>query len=148
MDGVPGSPRPGRAKTPAARTVFDSHLLSAAIEMGEPQRAIPWLEKSERDFPKDYNPPARLAAAYKELKRWDDSVAAADRALALAYGPRTLRILGAKADAQLGKGDKAGAKATLERALKTAQALPPAQRSDRTIAAIRKRIEDLGALSR
>ena len=133
-----------RAKTPAARTVFDSHLLSAAIGMGEPQRAIPWLEKSERDFPKDYNPPARLAAAYKELKRWDDSVAAADRALALAYGPRTLRILGGKADAQLGKGDKAGAKATLERALKTAQALPPAQRSDRTIAAIRKRIDELG----
>jgi len=134
----------GKAKTPTARTVFDSHLLSAALEMGDPQRAIPWLEKSERDFPKDYNPPARLAAAYKELKRWDDSVAAADRALALAYGPRMLRILGAKADAQLGKGDKAGAKATLERALKVAQELPPAQRSDRTIAAIRKRIDGLG----
>ena len=136
----------GKAKTPAARTVFDSHLLGAALEMGEPQRAIPWLERSERDFPKDYNPPARLAAAYKELKRWDDSVAAADRALALAYGPRMLRILNGKADAQLGKGDKAGAKATLERALKVAQELPPAQRSDRTIAAIRKRIEGLGAL--
>jgi tetratricopeptide (TPR) repeat protein len=136
----------GKAQTPTARTVFDSHLLSAALEMGEPQRAIPWLEKSERDFPKDYNPPARLAAAYKELKRWDDSVAAADRALALAYGPRMLRILGGKADAQIGKGDKAGAKATLERALKVAQELPPPQRSDRTIAAIRKRIDELGAL--
>ena len=73
-----------RAKTPEARAVFDSHRLGAYIEMGEPQRAIPMLEASERDFPRDYNPPARLSAAYKAMKRWDEALAANDRALALA----------------------------------------------------------------
>ena len=132
-----------RAKTPEARTVFDSHRLSAYMEMGEPQRAIPMLEASERDFPKDYNPPARLAAAYKEMERWDEALAATDRALTRAYGPRTLQILGTRAQIQLARGDKEGARATLEKALKTAESMPAGQRSDRAIAAVRKRLDSL-----
>jgi tetratricopeptide (TPR) repeat protein len=132
-----------RAKSPEARTVFDSHRLVAYMEMGEPQRAIPMLEASERDFPKDYNPPARLAAAYKEMKRWDEALAATDRALARAYGPRTLRILGTRAEILLARGDKEGARATLEKALTTAEGLPAGQRSDRMIAAVRQRLDAL-----
>ncbi len=135
----------GTAKAPEARTVFDSHLLSAAIETGEPGRAIPWLERSERDFPRDYNPPARLAVAYRELKRWDEALAATERALARAYGPRTLRILVNKADILAAKGDDAGARATLEKALATAKDLPAGQRSERTISALEKRIAGLPA---
>lgn len=133
----------GKAKTPEARTVFDSHRLSAYLEMGEPQRAVAMLEASERDFPTDYNPPARLAVAYKEMKRWDEALAATDRALARAYGPRTLLILRTRADIQAARGDKAGERATLEKALKTAEGLPPGQRSDRMIAAVRKRLDAL-----
>lgn len=133
----------GRAKSPEARTVFDSHRLVAYMEMSEPERAIPMLEASERDFPGDYNPPARLAAAYKAMKRWDEALAAADRALARAYGPRMLLILGTRAEILLARGDKAGARATLEKALKTAEGLPAGQRSDRAIAAVRKRLESL-----
>jgi tetratricopeptide (TPR) repeat protein len=132
-----------RAKSPEARTVFDSHRLGAYMEMGEPQRAIPMLEASERDFPGDYNPPARLATAYKAMKRWDEALAASDRALALAYGPRTLLIFGTRAEILLARGDKEGARATVEKALKTAEGLPAGQRSERTIAAIRKRLDAL-----
>lgn len=132
-----------RATNPEARTVFDSHRLGAYIEMGEPERAIPMLEASERDFPKDYNPPARLAVAYRELKRWDEALAATDRALTRVYGPRTLQVLGTRAQVQLARGDKEGARATLEKALKTAEGLPPGQRSERTIAAVRKRLDAL-----
>jgi tetratricopeptide (TPR) repeat protein len=131
------------ARSPEARTVFDSHRLSAYLELGEPQRAIPMLEASERDFPKDYNPPARLAVAYKMMKRWDEALAATDRALARAYGPRTLQILGTRAEVLLARGDKEGARATVEKALKTAEGLPAGQRSERTIAAIRKRLDAL-----
>ena len=120
------------ARTAEARAVFDSHRLSVYLELGEPQRAIPMLEASERDFPKDYNPPARLAAAYKEMKRWNEALAATDRALALAYGPRMLRILGTRAEILLAQGDKAGARASIEKALKMAEGMPPGQRSDRT----------------
>jgi tetratricopeptide (TPR) repeat protein len=101
------------------------------------------LEASARDVPKDYNPPARLAVAYKEMKRWDDALAAADRALALGSGPRMLRILGTRAEVLLAKGDRAGARATLERALEAAQDMPAGQRSERTIAAVRKRLDAL-----
>ncbi|HJW14464.1 MAG TPA: thiol reductase thioredoxin, partial [Thermoanaerobaculia bacterium] len=75
-----------RAKSPDARAVFDSHRLETYLELGEPERAIPMLEASERDLPDDYNPPARLAVAYKAARRYDEALAASDRALSKAYG--------------------------------------------------------------
>ena len=44
------------------------------------------FEQSQRDFPDDYNPPARLALAYRALKRWDEALAASDVAMSKAYG--------------------------------------------------------------
>ncbi len=132
-----------KAKTPEARAVFDAHRLSAYLELGEPQRAIPMLEVSERDFPQDYNPPARLGVAFRELKRWDEALAATDRALAKAYGPRKIRILLTRSDILLGRGDPGGARATLGEALSAARALPPGQRSEPLIASVQKK---LGAL--
>lgn len=134
----------GRAKTAEQRAVFDSHRLSAYIELGRPERAVPMLQASERDMPGDYNPPARLAVAYLNLKRWDDGLAAADRALAKAYGPRKLLILRTRADLLAGKGDVAGARRTIEQAVAFAEALPPGQRSDATIASLKKKLDALG----
>jgi thiol-disulfide isomerase/thioredoxin len=78
-----------RAATPGARVVFDSHRLLAYEAVGTPARAVPMLEQSERDFPDDYNPPARLGKAYLDLGRYDDAAAALERALGRAYGPRS-----------------------------------------------------------
>src|SRR5436190_1215636 len=47
-----------KAKTPEERTVYDSHRLTAYMVLGHPEKAIPMLEQSEKDFPNDYNPPA------------------------------------------------------------------------------------------
>src|SRR5262249_4074814 len=44
-----------RAATPQARMVFDAHRLTAYRALGQPERAIPMLEASERDVPEDYN---------------------------------------------------------------------------------------------
>ncbi len=129
-----------KGRTPEARSVFDAHRLSAYLELGEPQRAIPMLEASERDFPLDYNPPVRLGVAYRELKRWDDALAATDRALAKAYGPRKIRILLTRSDILLGRGDQEGARATLAEALSAARALPPGQRSEPLIASVQKQL--------
>ncbi|HEV8117764.1 MAG TPA: thiol reductase thioredoxin [Thermoanaerobaculia bacterium] len=131
------------AKNPEARAVFDSHRLSTYIALGEPERAIPMLEASERDLPDDYNPPARLAAAYKAMKRYDDALAASDRALSKAYGPRKVGILQTRADIQAAKGDTAAARRTIEETLQYAQDLPPGQRSERTIASLRKKLEGM-----
>ncbi len=132
-----------RAKTPEQRTVFDSHRLSAYRELGQTERAIPMLEASERDLPGDYNPPARLAAAYLWMKRWDEALAPSDRALAKAYGPRKLGIYSTRADILSGKGDRESARKTLEEAIAYASALPPGQRSESAIAGLKKKLEAL-----
>ena len=69
------------AKTPEQRAVFDSHRLSAYLELQQPERAIPMLQESEKDLPDDYNPPARLAVAYLAMKKPDEALAASNRAL-------------------------------------------------------------------
>ncbi len=130
-----------RAKTPDARAVFDSHRVSTYVALGEPERAIPMLEASERDLPEDYNPPARLAYAYKAMKKYDEALAASDRALAKAYGPRKIGILQTRADIYAAKGDPVAARKTLEETLRYAEGLPPGQRSERTIASLKKKIE-------
>ena len=130
-----------RAKTPDARAVFDSHRLSTYIALGEPARAIPMLDASERDLPDDYNPPARLAAAFKAMKQYDEALAASDRALAKAYGPRKVGILQTRADVYAAKGDAEAARRTMEEALRYAESLPTGQRSDRTIATLKKKLE-------
>lgn len=132
-----------QAPTPAARAVFDSHRLSAYLEVDEPQRAVPMLETSARDFPADYNPPARLAVAYRAMKDFPRALAASDRALALAYGPRRLGILRTRAGIQAETGDRTAARATLESALAEAKALPTGQVSERTLAALRLELEKL-----
>lgn len=129
--------RAREATTSEARAVFDSHRLSAYLEMGEPERAIPMLQESERALPKDYNPPARLALVYEKLGRYDEALAANDRALQKVYGPRKIRVMQNRADILKDEGDVAGARATLEDALKFFDALPEGQRNP----AIRKRVE-------
>ncbi len=132
-----------KAKTPDARAVFDSHRLGTYLELGEPERAVEMLLASERDLPNDYNPPARLAVAYRAMKKYDDALAASDRALAKAYGPRRIGMLQTRADIYKEKGDLASARKTIEEALRVAESLPEGQRSERTIASLKKKLETL-----
>ena len=134
-----------RAPSPEARTVFDSHRLSAYLELDQPERAIPILEASERDLPEDYNPPARLASAYRAMKRYPEALAASDRALAKAYGPRRLLLLRTRADIYSESGDVASARLTIEQAIQEAEALPEGQRSESAIASLKKKLEGLPA---
>jgi hypothetical protein len=128
------------AKTPEQRTVYDSHRLSAYMALGMPEKAIPMLEQSQRDFPNDYNPPARLAVAYKEMKEYDKALAASDRALELVTGPRRIAVFTVRADIHAAKGDAKAARETIERAIAYAKGLPEGQRSERRIASLEKRL--------
>jgi hypothetical protein len=132
-----------RAKTPVERTALDPNRLSAYLAAGEPQKAIPMLEQSEKDFPDDYNPPARLAYVYLQLKEYDRALAASTQALARVYGPRKLRVLSERASIYKGMGNTGDAKSTLEEAVAYAEALPAGQRSEKTIASLKKRLAEL-----
>jgi len=131
------------AKTAEGRAAFDSHRLSAYLALNEPERAVPMLEESQRDFPDDYNPPARLAMAYKAMKRYDDAIAASDQALARAYGPRKILIWNNRADIYAAKGDLPAAREAVQEALHAAQELPPGQRSENQIASLKKKLSDM-----
>jgi tetratricopeptide (TPR) repeat protein len=113
-----------RAPSPAARAVFDAHRLLAYTAIGEPQRAVPMLEESERAFPDDYNPPARLGMALFETKRYDEAMTALERALGRAYGPRKLRLWSLEADVLVARGDTPGARRALRSALDFAATVP------------------------
>ena len=112
------------ALTPAARAVFDAHRVLAYVALHQPERAVPMLQQSERDFPQDYNPPARLGTAYLAMKRYDDALVAVQRALGRAYGPRKLRLWSLEADVYEARGDRRGARTALEEAVAFAKTLP------------------------
>ena len=131
------------AKTAEQRAVYDSHRVSAYLDLGTPEKAIPMLEQSERDFPTDYNPPARLALIYNAMKDYDKALAASDRAMARVYGPRKLSVLSVRADIYTGKGDAKAARETIAQAVEFAKSLPEGQRSDRRIAAMEKRLASM-----
>ena len=98
------------------------------------------LEQSERDFPNDYNPPARLGLAYREMGKYDEALAAYDRALARAYGPRKITIYRGKADTYARMGNKEAARSTIEEAIRYAEALPKEQQNPRVVAALKQRL--------
>lgn len=132
-----------RAKSPAERTVYDSHRLTAYLELGQPEKTIAFLEQSEREFPEDYNPPARLAIAYLAMKEYDQALAASDRALVHVYGPRKLTVLTTRADIFAAKGDPKAARDTIVQAIEHAKSLPEGQRSSRRIAALEKKLASM-----
>lgn len=132
-----------RAKAPEARAAFDAHRVSAALKLGDAARAIPALEQTERELPSDYNAPARLALLFQAVGKYDEAVAASDRALAKVYGPRRLRLLENRSDLLKAKADKAGARKALEDALEFARTLPAVQRSDRQLKRLESRLKAL-----
>ena len=130
-----------QATTPEQRTALDPNRLSAFQAAERVEAAIPMLEQSEKDFPDDYNPPARLAAVYLRLKRYDEAMTAADRALELVYGPRRIRVLTTIADIQAAKGDRAAAKKDARRGRGLCRRLPEGQRNEEQVASLRSKLE-------
>jgi len=127
-----------------ARAALDGYRVGAAERAGAPERVLAAIQASERELPNDYNPPARLAAVLRQMGRYDEALAASDRALSKVYGPRTITVLDARATIFEKKGDPEGAKAALRQALDYAATLPPSERTKSTIARIEKRLGKIG----
>ena len=132
-----------KGKTPDSRTMLDSWIVGTAMELGDPGRAVPLLKESEKAAPTDYNPPYRLAVLYLELEKNDEALAAIDRALALAYGPRKIRVLAQRATVLEAKGDGAGARKALEEGIAYAGTLPTAQQNPRLVQRLESRLKKM-----
>ncbi|MBX7113848.1 MAG: thioredoxin family protein [Myxococcaceae bacterium] len=123
----------GKATTAGARASFDPHRVGAAIASGQPLRAVAALELTEKEFPADYNPAARLALLYEAAGRYDEALTAIERAEAKVYGPRSIRIYEIKAGIFAKRGDQRAQRQALEKAVAFAKALPVSQRPDKTV---------------
>ncbi|MGC4001057.1 MAG: hypothetical protein QM767_27785 [Anaeromyxobacter sp.] len=134
-----------RAPTALARSSYNSARVSAAVALGEPARALPALQASERELPGEFTPPASLAYLYLELGRPADARAAADRALALAQGPRRVRVLTLRARAERDLGELAAARASAAEAVKLGESYAPGQRPEGYLRAARKLAGELEA---
>ena len=126
--------------SPEARAALDGYRVSAALRAKAPERVLAAIQASERELPDDYNPPARLATILRELARYDEAIAASDRALLKVYGPRKLTILDGRATILEKKGDTEGARVALEQAIAYAATLPSVQRPKRMLERIEKRL--------
>jgi tetratricopeptide (TPR) repeat protein len=127
----------------ARRRVWDPHRVEAYTALGEPARALPMLEQSEREVPNDYNPPARLARVYLTIGRVSDARAAIERALPHSAGPRKLRLYMLKSEILIAAQDKPGARAALEDALEFARRSQLPAQYDKLRQSIERRAREL-----
>ncbi|WP_408889272.1 thioredoxin family protein [Myxococcus faecalis] len=112
------------ARDAEERAALDSHRVMAAALRDRPDEALALLERSARELPGDYNPPARLATLYAMAGRHDEALAASERALALA--PRIARgtVLAGHARILLARGEGARAERLLTEALEELDSTP------------------------
>jgi len=94
-----------QAKTAMERMTHNWPRAEVYVYLGEGDKLIPDLERSVAELPKEYDPPARLAWVHEQLGHHDKAMEYAEKALALAYGPRKGGILRLIAEIQKGKGD-------------------------------------------
>lgn len=126
---------------PEKQAIYDWERTSSLLFLGRSAEAEALLLEREQQLPQSYNPPHYLARLYRDGKRWEEGLAAIERAIAKAYGPRRVGFLGVKADLLKGAGKLEEARQVLEQQLSDYRALPPGQRQPEAEAAVQKRLD-------
>lgn len=125
------------------RRAQDQSKLRAALKLGTPERVIPILEATERELPDD-NASNRLAAAYNAAHRFADAIEATTRGLSRRPGPSgTIRLLIARASAEVGANDLAAARRDLAQALATTSQVTAGPLREAQQGQIRKQLDAL-----
>jgi len=130
-----------RADTPMAASTHDYARATSYVALGRGDEAVKMLEQREQQLPDSYEPPARLADVLLSIGRHEQALAAIDRALKHAYGPRKLRYLDTRATILEKLGRKEEMVATLREAVKGHEALARGQADQTRLEAARKRYE-------
>lgn len=130
-----------RAPSPRTASTYDGGRAEALVQLGRADEAIAMLKKSEAAIPDDYNPPARLARVLFGIGRFGEALAAIERALPKAYGPRAVLMLGLKVDILEKMNNRAEAKTTLESQIAKLKALPEGMKRPEAERAAIKRLE-------
>jgi tetratricopeptide (TPR) repeat protein/thiol-disulfide isomerase/thioredoxin len=123
-----------------AALTYDWARTDALLRLGRSEEALAVATERERQLPDNYNPPHYRAKALKALGRWDEGLAAIERALSLAYGPRRIGLLTLEADLLFAAGRPGEAVRTLQEQLAAYRALPAGQRQPNAEARVERRL--------
>ncbi|NTX36726.1 MULTISPECIES: tetratricopeptide repeat protein [unclassified Myxococcus] len=131
--------------TARGRAAWDSQLYSAAELSGHLADTLELFVQTERELPDDFSASTRVAANLRELGRYDEALAATDRALKRAQGGRRLAVWLSRARTLERAGREDEARKDLETALAEAERLPRMQRefSQYAVDAVRAALSSL-----
>jgi thiol-disulfide isomerase/thioredoxin/tetratricopeptide (TPR) repeat protein len=133
-----------QAKTAKERMTHNWPRAEVYVYLGEGEKILADLERSVAELPKEYDPPARLAWVHEQLGHHDKAMEFAQKALALAYGPRKGTILKLIADIYMGKGDLEGERKAREAVLDYYESLTGGHYDEQRIADAEKALADVG----
>ena len=108
--------------------IYDAARTETLVVLDRAPEALALLEARAAALPDNYNPPYAIARVALKLGRYELGLRAAERALALAYGPRRANIYGLEAELRLAAGQKAAAITALKAQIATLAALPEGQK--------------------
>jgi thioredoxin-like negative regulator of GroEL len=133
-----------KAPNPMAAMTYNWPRAEVYVFLDRPLDLVPALEKSVRDLPLEYDPPARLGWIYWKGGKLDEAARWTDAALKLVYGPRKARVLNQRAEIAAKQGDREGERAARAEMVKVLEALPPGQTTPEAIEKARQALADLG----
>jgi thiol-disulfide isomerase/thioredoxin len=130
------------APTPQAAATYDYARAGAYVALGRADDAVKMLEQREREMPDSYEPPARLAGVLSKIDRLPEALAAIDRAIKRAYGPRKLQYLKLKSDILARMGDSKGQVDALREEVAGHEALAKGHADKERLADAKRRLAD------
>jgi tetratricopeptide (TPR) repeat protein len=131
-----------KAPSPEKAHTFDYGRANAYLALGRADEAIRMLEQREKELPAAYEPPARLASMLFRTDKLPEALAAVDRALVRAYGPRRLNYLKLRADILQKMGNRDEELLALRQEVRGYELLPPGQSSPERLAGARRRLQE------
>jgi hypothetical protein len=137
-----------KAGTPIAAMTFNWPRAEVYTFLERPLDLVPALERSVRELPAEYDPPARLGWIYWKGGKLDEAARWTDAALKLVYGPRKVRVLTQRAEIAGKQGDRAAERAARAEIVKSLEALPAGQATPEAIEKAKQALADLDAPAR
>ena len=133
------------ATTGDERAIYVYHLLDVHRFLGELEASIPQIEALIRERPDDYDPPYRLAQAWRELGKWDRALSSAELALERASGPRRATILKLIATLHRELGNRAAERSARARQVEVLEGLPEKLRDSAELESAKAELERLSS---
>ncbi|HLL25220.1 MAG TPA: thioredoxin family protein [Kofleriaceae bacterium] len=134
-----------KATDPMHAMTYNWPRAEVYVFLDKPLELVPALEKSIADLPKEYDPPTRLGWIYLKAGKLAEAAKYTDQALALAYGPRKVRVLTQRAEIAQKQGDKDTERAMRAQVVKMYESLPAGQTSPEQLAKAKEALAKVDA---